>query len=364
MSESGPRFYAWCDEAVRVDAYAAALSALVYPGALISVDCGTELRTASMDEAIALIRTHFGRRGAYVGSGTLLPSSERFVLPYQRGPDYRFGSPIVDFGSHCYTEAEERRDPTGPISMSPSDSEDFFRFNLDLAWGRGPRCLEAEAEVTWHVIQVDLEDLLVRLCAPDGSGRVRTGACTNAWQWDAPAVVCATYNADAREIARDLAVSWVHLHDRESVSRIAGMSLEALHARVDAAPHGARVAMKYGSDFADWLSRETVLKALAAPPSLLLEALEASAVPDDAWRAAARRAGEILDLTREIEETGEGPPTWRVYTATSRHIRFLKKHAPFLVRRLPSGGVVLATHPYRSLWPLWADALFLLDLMS
>ena len=53
MSESGPRFYAWCDEAVRVDAYAAALSALVYPGALISVDCGTELRTASMDEAIA-----------------------------------------------------------------------------------------------------------------------------------------------------------------------------------------------------------------------------------------------------------------------------------------------------------------------
>ncbi|WP_437645969.1 hypothetical protein [Sorangium sp. So ce362] len=247
--------------------------------------------------------------------------------------------------------------------MSPSASEDFFRFNLDLAWGRGPRSLEAEAEVTWHVIQVDLEDLLLRLCAPDASGRVRTGACTNAWHWDAPAAMCATYHADAREIARDLALSWVHLHDKEKVSRIAGMSQEALHARVDAAPHGARVAMKYGIDFAESLSRETVLKALAAPPSELLEALEASAVTDDAWRAAARRAGEILELTSQIAETGEGPPTWRVYTATSRHTRFLKKHAPFNVRRLPSGGVLLATHPYRSLWPLWADALFLLDLM-
>jgi hypothetical protein len=34
------------------------------------------------------------------------------------------------------------------------------------------------------------------------------------------------------------------------------------------------------------------------------------------------------------------------------------------VRRLPNGGVMLATHPYRTLWPLWADALFLLGITS
>jgi hypothetical protein len=32
------------------------------------------------------------------------------------------------------------------------------------------------------------------------------------------------------------------------------------------------------------------------------------------------------------------------------------------VRRLPNGAVMLATHPYRTLWPLWADALGLLGI--
>jgi hypothetical protein len=49
---------------------------------------------------------------------------------------------------------------------------------------------------------------------------------------------------------------------------------------------------------------------------------------------------------------------------TSDHVYFLVDHAPFYIRRLPSGGVLLATHPYRTLWPLWADALFALGLMS
>jgi hypothetical protein len=34
------------------------------------------------------------------------------------------------------------------------------------------------------------------------------------------------------------------------------------------------------------------------------------------------------------------------------------------MRRLPNGGVLLATHPDRILWPLWADALFLLGITS
>jgi hypothetical protein len=43
-------------------------------------------------------------------------------------------------------------------------------------------------------------------------------------------------------------------------------------------------------------------------------------------------------------------------------VRWIEQHAPFHVRRLPNGGVRLATHPYRILWPLWADALHLLDI--
>ncbi|KYF73647.1 hypothetical protein [Sorangium cellulosum] len=350
MSESGPCFYAWCDEADRIDAFAAALSVIVVPGGLIRVSMSSEkeCNTQSMDDALAMIRAHFsGMMNASVSFAAMLSVSER----------------LIEFGSLCYTEESERWRPSGPLLWHPCDKWDFLPGELNLALGSGPRSIEAEAAVAWLAVQNDLEDLLVRLCAPDASGRVPTGACTNAWDWIAPIEMCATYNASAAELARDLALSWVHLHDKESVSRIAGMSQEALHARIDAAPRGARVALKGGSKFSRSLSRETVLKALATPASALLEALEASAVPDDAWRAAESRAREIVELTSQIEEI-KGLPTWRVDTTTRRHVRFLEEYAPFHVRRLPSGGVMLATHPYRTLWPLWSDALFVLGLMS
>ncbi|WP_437795504.1 hypothetical protein [Sorangium sp. So ce693] len=231
---------------------------------------------------------------------------------------------------------------------------------------RGPRSVEAEAAAAYHVVQGDVEDLLLRLCAPDASGRVPTGACTDKEDWLAPVAMCATYNANAAELARDLALSWVSLHHKESVPRIAGMSLSALRARVDAAPRGARVPMNSTSELTGSLSRETVLKALATPPATLLEALEAAAVPDDAWREAEAKARELVELRRQLddEDAGEVPPAFWVDVTTRGHTRFLEEHAPFHVRRLPSGGVVLATHPYRTLWPLWADALFVLGLMS
>jgi hypothetical protein len=114
------------------------------------------------------------------------------------------------------------------------------------------------------------------------------------------------------------------------------------------------------------LSREQVLKALETPPATLLEALEAAAVPDDAWRAAEPKTRELMELRRQLDDeaAGEVPPAFWVDITTREHTRFLEEHAPFHVRRLPSGGVVLATHPYRTLWPLWVDALFVLGLMS
>ncbi|MGK3999541.1 hypothetical protein [Sorangium sp. So ce1024] len=385
MSTPGPRFYAWCDEASRVDALAAALSTLARSGGFVDAWANFDVRcaTKSMEAAIAMIRTQYPCTGtAHATCGTILPGAQRLALPNQPGPDSpAMRSILVDL--QCFTEAYEPRwalrgphEPRGPLEMAPDNCMHFFfsSFRLELAWGRPPRSFEAEAELAWLILQIDLEDLLLRFCEPDGSGRVRTGACTNAWEWHAPVTTCATYNADAREIARDLAVSWVHLHDQDSVSRIAGIPLSMLHARVDAAPRGSRVAMapprgsrvaRKGGGARAWsLSRETVLKALAAPPSALLDALEASARPDDARRAAASRAAEILERTRRLAETGDGPPTWPVDADTYRHFRFLKKHPPFLVRRLASGGVVLATHPYCSLWPLWADALDALGLMG
>ncbi|WP_437333858.1 hypothetical protein [Sorangium sp. So ce394] len=352
MSESRPHFFAWCNEPERVDAFAAALSALVVPGELISVDMSPDIwcKTSSMDDALAMIRAHFGgRNSAHVLSGVTLNDSERIMV----------------FSAACYPEESERRHPFGPLRLEAGERKwDFYPYEIPVSGG--PRCVEAEAAVACHLIQSDIEDLLLRLCAPDTSGRVPTGACTDKEDWIAPVEMCATYNANAEQLARDLALSWVSLHDKQSVSRIAGTSLEALHARVDATPRGARVPMKGTSELTRTLTRETVLRALATPPVTLLDALEAAAVPDDAWRAAEPQAHEIMELLRHLGEAaeGEGLPAWRADITTRGHVRFLEEHAPFHVRRLPSGGVLLATHPYRTLWPLWSDALFVLGLTS
>jgi hypothetical protein len=348
MSDSGPHFYAWCDEAERVDALAATLTAVVSPGSPMSVFMSSEKQceTRSVDEALAVVRAHFsGRTNAYLMSVAVLPASER----------------IIECDIGCYTEESELIRPNGPLNLHPGDKKEFIPVIGYFASGRGPRSLEAEAAVTWFMIQDDLEDLLLRLCAPDASKRIPTGACTNGWHWIAPVDMCATYNADAKDIARDLALSWVHLHDKLKVERASGMSLEALHARVEAAPSGARVEVKGAGQFS--LARETVLKALAAPPDTLIEALEAAALPDQEWRAVEPRAREIVEASR-LDPDGDGPPVWDVDLTTRKHVRFLEQHAPFQVRRLPSGGVVLSTHTFRSLWPLWADALFVLGLMS
>ncbi|WP_437990030.1 hypothetical protein [Sorangium sp. So ce145] len=352
MSYSGPQFVAWCDEPERIDAFAAALSALVIPGYMLSLGMSASLtcRTCSIDEVLAMVRAHFGGlKSAHVGSSVRPNDSKR----------------VMRFDLACYPEESERRHPYGPLRVDAGErKKDFYPY--ELAVSRGPRSVEAEAAAAYHVVQGDVEDLLLRLCAPDASGRVPTGACTGEEDWIAPVAMSATYNANAAELARDLALSWVSLHHKESVSRIAGTPLSTLHARVEAAPRGARVPMKGKSELTRSLSREAVLKALATPPATLLEALEAAAVPDDTWRAAEPKARELLELRRQLEDedAGEVPPAFWVNITTREHTRFLEEHAPFHVRRLPSGGVVLATHPYRTLWPLWSDALFVLGLMS
>ncbi|WP_437644863.1 hypothetical protein [Sorangium sp. So ce362] len=307
-------------------------------------------RTCSIDEVLAMVRAHFGGlKSAHVGSSVRPNDSKRVMM----------------LRLACYPEESERDHPYGPLEAKAGERKwDFYPYEIPV--GTGPRSVEAEAAAAYHLVQGDVEDLLLRFCAPDASGRVPTGACTDKEDWIAPVEMCATYNANAAELARDLALSWVSLHDKERVPRIAGTPLEALRARVEAAPRGARVSMKCESELTGSLSRETVLKVLATPPAALLDALEAAAVPDDAWRAVEPKARELLELRRQLDDeaAGEVPPAFWVDVTTREHTRFLEEHAPFHVRRLPSGGVVLATHPYRTLWPLWADAIFVLGLMS
>jgi hypothetical protein len=380
MSDSGPWFYAWCDEADRVDALAAALSALVTPGGVCNVEVwplGNPRRwyeAIPVDEAAAVVRATFG-------TGTHVFADFGVILSSGRA---------LAFALECFGEERERRYPSGPLRASPYDRKDVLPQRIEIALG-GARSVEVEAAILSIQIQQDIEDLLVRVCAPDVRVRVTTGACTDFGDWHAPIEMCATYHADAATVARDLALSWVHLYDGDKVQRAAGMSIDALHALVDAAPRGAHVAVAgdvdrvcehyrleraaakdakhahveaapRGARFAipgdAELSREHVLQAFATPPGALLDALEASAVPDDEWRAVEPHALETIQAAKE------GAPMQEVMVLTGKHTRVIQHHAPYHVRRLPNGGVLLATHPYRTLWPLWADALFLLGITS
>jgi hypothetical protein len=258
---------------------------------------------------------------------------------------------------------------------------------IELATNVTLHSVEASAAVAAIDVQRHIEELMLGLCAPDAQKRVTTGTCTGGFIWFAPLENGATYHADGR-VARDLALTWVHLHDGDLVGRAAGLSLDELAARVEAAPPGAKVGIGPNLDratkhqhlefvasrtrFARWarrsgprdilpggillLSREQVLSALMTSPEALLQALEAAAVPDAEWSAA---EGPALEM---IEAKKQGAPTFEVDVFTREHVRFVEQHAPYHVRRLPSGAVMLATHPYRTLGPLYQDALSLLGI--
>ena len=376
-----PYFFAWCNDAERIDAFVAALSALTVPGGHGDVSLSTlgvreDLwrRDASVDDVIALVRANFTPKSVVSthipvrqhSGWTMNLSMECHGASY--GPPRFAFDPLIARSGYTY----------------------FARTHIDVAFPEDERGVTVEAAIHAMDVQEDMVELLARFCAPDDSKRVPTGGCTEASSWGAPLELSATYNPDGH-VARDLALSWLHLHDGSRVGYAAGLSLDALAARVEAAPPGARVGvavtLKHSYehirldrdaghvrddrptrfDFVRRgprarlpddveLTREQVLAALATPPATLLDALEASAVPDDAWRA-------VLPLALEaIQAKKEGAPTREADVTRGKHTRFIQHHAPYHVRRLPNGGVMLATHPYRTLWPLWADALYLLGI--
>jgi hypothetical protein len=374
-------FYAWCIEATRVEAFGAALSALAAGGRIrdLYTSIGKDYESLSVEETVV------AERGAFMGQSSDNVYFE-VTLPSRRTLDGHmviYGDRDIRGRAHPALNICAFEDHYEPQELLPS--------RLSVAPGRDHRSIEAEAALAFLVAEPDVEDLLVRLCA---SPHVTTGACSGDDGWDAPIESAATYHADAAAVARDLALSWAHLHERVEVERVVGLPLDALRARVEAAPQGASVAVatvehlaqerhehrlfraahtepnlrwgylplfpRVGRPGEDELTREQVLAAMSTPPTKLLEALEAAAaaLTDDAWRTAERPA------RARWAATIEGAPTSEVDVSTPEHRRFLQEHAPFHVRRLPNGGLLLATHPYRTLWPLWSAALARLGIRS
>ncbi|NUQ79957.1 MAG: hypothetical protein HUU21_41185, partial [Polyangiaceae bacterium] len=319
MSESGPYFHGWCEEAHRVDAFAAALAALIIPGTTCSVtnwplgSDRTSRTSIALDESIAFTRAVF-TADAHVSTSLGVRVSLADVLPLT---------------VRCFGEAYLRRYPDAPLQALVYDRNYFFFRQVELVLGNGPRSQAVEAAYVSIHTQADTERILLGLCAPDEIKRVRTGSCSPS-SCAASVEVCSTYHSDATEIARDLALSWVHLYDGDKVGCAAGLSLEALAERVEAAPKEARVGIATTVERVEeyerrdyqttksWatraprpdlarkgsreigpgdkeLTREQVLAVLQMPPAALLDALEAAAVPDDEWREAEAVALEMIE---------------------------------------------------------------------
>jgi hypothetical protein len=385
VSISGPDFSAWSAEAERVDALAAALSALGQPNGRCSFEMNSyglrdsvQLSSVSIDEAIAATRSGFSTISHAFLSLSVRLRSERWV-PF-----------IIECNGDEF--ARRARGHAELFRAGAYDIRDIYGDRLELALDSGPRSVETEAAVVTMQVHEDTEDLLLRLCAP-AHAFVRTGACTGTSIWIAPLELPATYHADATGVARDIALSWLHLHDGTRVDFAAALPMDVLATRVEAAPRGASIgvsskpARRDDHACTDWatakveykrptrpdairdgprailpsddiLTREQVLKALSMQPAALLDALEAAAVPSHEWTDTLPHALEMIEAKKQ------GKPTLEVNVSTGKHHRFIERCAPYHVRRLPNGGVLLATHPYRTLWQLWADALLLLGIRT
>ncbi|MDI1430738.1 hypothetical protein [Polyangium sorediatum] len=381
-SEDAPHFYAWCAPEDRADAFVAALAVLDERDPPYCVELGAFRKEATrhdlpLEDVRLLARAHLSKETAFIRgfAGVTLRSGE-----------------WLDEWFESRGEAAKVSWSEDPIELSVYDASYFFPIKEDLVLGAGPHAAMVEAAAIAIHTQGDVEHILLGLCGPN-AGLVTTGACALSSPWGAHLECNATYHADAAAVARDLALSWIHLHDGDKMALLVGLSLDELTARVFAAPedahvgiatslegvqqHGAEDHEARGEDFPrqppfspfarkgvrpirpgdEQLSREQVLRALATPPNALLDALEASAAAlcDDEWRAAEPLARQAIEMRLS------GGPTYELLH-TVEHRRLIEQHAPYRVHRLPTGGVLLATHPFRTLWPLWADALALLGI--
>jgi hypothetical protein len=394
MSEPDPYFCAYADEADKAEALVDAMSALFtralppfdpYDNRKIKIltrDIHDHVSTTvsrsdlSLEEMVDLVRQHFSSRSsAGVQFSVRLPSRPWYV---SMGLDW----------DTVGAAGDER-----PVQGLTAWPYGVLRTRYTEVAASHEKCpVPVGAALMARNDQQDVESVLARLCA---SPRIKTGAVTLLFRdhgddylpWTHPLEMSATYNADGH-VERDVALSWLYLHNGDKVHYVAGMSLDEMAARVETAPKGTTIGLAptpklvfhhfsvtdnidpKGLPFNSYrlgprkrspqdeeLSREQVLAILKTPPETLLGALEAAAaIPDPLWLDAERRALEVIEAAKKAEDKVE------IHLDTYEHRCFLELHAPYHVRRLDNGGVMIATHPYRHLWPLWADALALLGI--
>lgn len=379
-----PEFYAWVDEANAGEAFMATLATLYDPAVFEDERMhGIESNYwTSLDEMLAAKREAF-RRGhpASAPIPILMRSQDLFI---EVAITCKFPSDHGGGGPGCL------------LSVAQQHCEVMPKY-AEIAVSQGDLSVPVQAAILGLFGQENVEKVFLGICAPDGQSRVKMGGYNVIdkgydrllWSncaWRAPLEMAGTYHGDHR-VARDVAISWLYLHDGDRINSVVDLSLDALLARVEAAPAGATIGIsskahhviRHAVDESkhaphseqrtplntlrgpralvredDVLTREQVLATLQTPSETLIDALEAAAVPDGEWLDAEKLALDVLAANKE------GEPAEFVQIDHLEQRNFLEAHAPFHVRRLPNGGIMLATHPCRYLWPLWARALDLL----
>ncbi len=385
--------YALVDEADADEAYLASLSALYDPIVVnnperyrYEFDVTTE--AISLEELLAVKREAL-RRGY---AGTRMP----FLTRLQKY--------ILDV-TVAIERVKHARGGGGSRSCLLSVEEaDILPKGLSIPEPYDEVSIPVGAAMLGHVWQEHLDHVFLALCAPDAHSRVKFGVCcvldklygldliNGIWSigWHAPLEMAATYHGN-HEVARDLAFSWLHLHDGQAIDSVVHLALDELITRIEAAPRGTSIGIssrmehvvkhsldqskactlakdevtainwsvgprsRYPED--DELTCEHVLATLQTPSETLLQALEAAAAArDPEWIDAENQALQVLAALEERGSSGTQSQDGFEQRC------FLEEHGPFLVRRLQNGGVMLTAYPYRYLWPLWASALDLLGI--
>ena len=328
-----PHFFAWCSNEHRLEALLETMLAL--PGSPTAALTGAAVSLAS---AFDELRSGYATWGRGSMSFDFRGSSGR----------------VLELTAAAYEDRVIGAHVGGPIELSTYMKGTLFPPQIGLRKKRHTRVVPVEAATACLIAMTDMEELLLRMCTAHSS--VTTGGCRSWCTWEPPLEMGATYHADGY-VARDLALSWILLHDKPrsdfNLDLDLGLPIDVLRQRVEAAPVGAAISIPRRGE----ITREQVLAALDMPSASLFDALEACAVPDAEWQSVEPAARHYV-----IEGDAHPSATTEVGVTSRDHVRFIENHAPYHVRRLPNGGVILATHPYRTLWPLWSSALDLLGI--